>query len=240
MDEDNTCWHLKSPHGSCHFDKEYRGFRDPILQSRQRYHKSAHDRQAALDTFFAASDVSVCYSVRCSPHTSELSASRQARAERLQSWRLRGRHGWRYRRYYPGDLMHGGMFLHPATITRVGSDTYVNLWVFFDSSAPGIRPAAMQVEVSTEADFNLPSSILDGMGGSSQIGGVRCDMLTPVADCSSLAAFRIPIHTTRRHIGTVSVYLPVSVLARLPRLLSVWTPRCRSRSPTCNLPPLCG
>ena len=27
-------------------------------------------------------------------------------------------------------------------------------------------------------------------------------MLTPVADCSSLAAFRIPIHTTRRHIGT--------------------------------------
>ena len=30
-------------------------------------------------------------------------------------------------RYYPGDLMHGGMFLHPAPITRVGSDTYVNL-----------------------------------------------------------------------------------------------------------------
>ena len=59
--------------------------------------------------------------------------------------------------YYPGDLMHGGMFLHPATITRVGSDTYVNVWVFFDLSAPGIRPAAMQVEVSTEADFNLPS-----------------------------------------------------------------------------------
>ena len=31
-----------------------------------------------------------------------LSASRQARAERLQSWRLRGRHGWRYRRVLSG------------------------------------------------------------------------------------------------------------------------------------------
>lgn len=60
-------------------------------------------------------------------------------------------------RYYPGDLMHDGMFLHPATITRVGRDAYVNLWVFFESSAPGIRPAAMQVAVHTEADFNLPS-----------------------------------------------------------------------------------
>jgi hypothetical protein len=49
--------------------------------------------------------------------------------------------------YYPGDSMHGGMLLHPAIITSVLSDTSVNLWVFFDSSAPGMRPAAMQVVV---------------------------------------------------------------------------------------------